>query len=58
MVMMDCCLNMALQMEEKTMTYPRVKHFFDESTDTFSYVVQDPESSACAVIDSVLDCPR
>jgi glyoxylase-like metal-dependent hydrolase (beta-lactamase superfamily II) len=46
---------MALQTEEKTMTYPRVKHFFDEPTNTFSYVVQDPESSACAIIDSVLD---
>lgn len=34
---------------------PQVKAFFDEPTNTFSYVVQDPESTACAIIDSVLD---
>lgn len=34
---------------------PRVKAFFDEPTNTFSYVVQDPTSNACAIIDSVLD---
>lgn len=33
---------------------PEVAAFFDESTNTFSYVVKDPETSACAVIDSVL----
>jgi len=32
-----------------------VNHFFDEPTNTFSYVVQDPGSSACAILDSVLD---
>lgn len=32
-----------------------VKAFFDEASNTFSYVVKDPESAACAVIDSVLD---
>ena len=32
-----------------------VKHFFDEATHTLSYVVRDPESSACAVVDSVLN---
>ena len=37
------------------MQRPIVKHFFDEPTNTFSYVVQDPDSSACAIIDSVLD---
>ncbi|TVU87666.1 MBL fold metallo-hydrolase [Vreelandella titanicae] len=37
------------------MQRPTVTHFFDEPTNTFSYVVQDPESSACAIIDSVLD---
>lgn len=37
------------------MKHPAVTHFFDEPTNTFSYVVQDPESSACAIIDSVLD---
>ena len=32
-----------------------VRAFFDEATNTVSYVVKDPGSAACAVIDSVLD---
>ncbi|MGM0629854.1 MAG: MBL fold metallo-hydrolase [Pseudomonadota bacterium] len=34
---------------------PLVKHFFDEPTNTYSYVVRDPSSEYCAIIDSVLD---
>ena len=34
---------------------PEVKGFFDEATNTVSYVVKDPKSSACAVVDSVMD---
>ncbi|KAA0874420.1 MBL fold metallo-hydrolase [Nitrincola tapanii] len=34
---------------------PQVTAFFDEPTNTFSYVVRDPNSQACAIIDSVLD---
>lgn len=34
---------------------PEVVPFFDEDTNTFSYVVRDPGSIACAVVDSVLD---
>lgn len=34
---------------------PIVTAFFDEPTNTASYVVCDPASQACAVIDSVLD---
>jgi glyoxylase-like metal-dependent hydrolase (beta-lactamase superfamily II) len=34
---------------------PSVHAFFDEATNTPTYLVQDPEGSACAVIDSVLD---
>ncbi|MDX1669667.1 MAG: MBL fold metallo-hydrolase, partial [Limnobacter sp.] len=34
---------------------PDITHFFDPQSNTFSYIVKDPESSACAVIDSVLD---
>ncbi|HSP32150.1 MAG TPA: MBL fold metallo-hydrolase, partial [Halomonas sp.] len=34
---------------------PIVTHFFDEPTYIFSYVVQDPNSKACAILDSVLD---
>ena len=34
---------------------PEVTAFFDEPTNTISYVVKDPASNACAVIDSVMD---
>lgn len=34
---------------------PEVFGFFDEATFTITYVVRDPSSSTCAVIDSVLD---
>jgi glyoxylase-like metal-dependent hydrolase (beta-lactamase superfamily II) len=34
---------------------PNVTAFLDEATNTISYVVRDPDSTACAVIDSVLD---
>ncbi len=34
---------------------PEVTPFFDEDSNTFSYVVKDPNSDACAVVDSVLD---
>lgn len=34
---------------------PIVTAFFDDGTNTVSYVVQDPQGSACAIIDSVLD---
>jgi glyoxylase-like metal-dependent hydrolase (beta-lactamase superfamily II) len=34
---------------------PFVKAFFDEATFTVSYVVTDPATRACAIIDSVLD---
>lgn len=34
---------------------PIVTAFFDEPTFTYSYVIQDPDSSSCAIVDSVLD---
>jgi glyoxylase-like metal-dependent hydrolase (beta-lactamase superfamily II) len=34
---------------------PEVKAFFDPATNTISYVVKDPDSNACAVVDSVMD---
>lgn len=34
---------------------PVVKGFFDEATNTVSYVVKDTASKACAIIDSVMD---
>jgi len=37
------------------MLNPVVQAFFDEATNTVTYVVKDPQSTACAVVDSVLD---
>jgi glyoxylase-like metal-dependent hydrolase (beta-lactamase superfamily II) len=34
---------------------PEVTSFFDEPTNTVTYVVKDPKSKSCAIIDSVLD---
>ncbi|MCB2111062.1 MAG: MBL fold metallo-hydrolase [Defluviimonas sp.] len=34
---------------------PEVAGFFDEATNTITYVVKDPGSTACAIVDSVLD---
>jgi glyoxylase-like metal-dependent hydrolase (beta-lactamase superfamily II) len=34
---------------------PDVTAFFDEPTNTVSYIVKDPDSDACAIIDSVMD---
>ena len=37
------------------MQAPDVAGFFDEATNTISYIVSDPETRRCAVIDPVLD---
>jgi glyoxylase-like metal-dependent hydrolase (beta-lactamase superfamily II) len=34
---------------------PEVHGFFDEATNTISHVLRDPGSTACAIIDSVMD---
>jgi glyoxylase-like metal-dependent hydrolase (beta-lactamase superfamily II) len=34
---------------------PEVSGFFDEATNTISYIVKDPASDHCAIIDSVMD---
>ena len=34
---------------------PQVQAFFDEATNTISYIVKNPTSSACAIVDSVMD---
>jgi glyoxylase-like metal-dependent hydrolase (beta-lactamase superfamily II) len=34
---------------------PEVKAFFDPATNTISYVVKDPSSKTCIVVDSVMD---
>lgn len=41
--------------EQAGIVQAKVVPFFEEDTNTFSYVVSDPTSSACAIIDSVLD---
>lgn len=39
-----------------TMTQrPKVEPFFDPNSNTISYVVQDPNSAACAVVDTVME---
>ena len=37
------------------LTEPQIQAFFDEATNTITYLLRDPGSNACAVIDSVLD---
>ncbi|MGC6392214.1 MAG: MBL fold metallo-hydrolase [Alphaproteobacteria bacterium] len=37
------------------MTKPIVQAFFDDATNTISYIVKDPASLSCAIIDSVMD---
>ncbi|WP_300588995.1 MBL fold metallo-hydrolase [Marivita sp.] len=34
---------------------PEVSAHFDEATNTISYIVKDPTSDACAIVDSVMD---
>ena len=41
--------------QANTAVKAEVTPFFDEPTNTLSYVVRDPDSRACAVIDSVLE---
>ena len=36
-------------------TQPDVEGFFDPASNTISYIVKDPASAACAIVDSVLD---
>ena len=44
--------NSALKLEAIS---PKVTPFFDKESNTFSYVVKDPDSDSCAIVDSVLD---
>lgn len=34
---------------------PEVKAFFDDATNTVSFVVKDPDSASVAIVDTVLD---
>ena len=45
----------ALPFTPDTSVKPQVYHFFDEDTNTFSYIVKDPNSNACAIVDSVME---
>ncbi len=55
----DVALAAASQLVERALSgsavRPEVTAFFDEPTNTVSYVVRDPGSTACAIVDSVLD---
>jgi glyoxylase-like metal-dependent hydrolase (beta-lactamase superfamily II) len=54
--MTDSALNVAsAQIAAAQRGVPVIKSFFDEPTNTVSYVVHDPESRRAAIIDSVLD---
>ncbi|MBN9034553.1 MAG: MBL fold metallo-hydrolase [Rhizobiales bacterium] len=46
---------MSLPFKPDLSVKPEVTGFFDAQTNTISYVVKDPNSDACAVIDSVMD---
>ncbi len=35
--------------------HPSVQAFFDPASNTISYIVKDPGSDSCAIIDSVMD---
>ena len=43
------------QIEESRKGVPQIRAFFDDATNTVSYVVHDPETRRAAIIDSVLD---
>lgn len=45
----------AMAAENTESVEPEVAVFFDQDSNTFSYVVRDPASKACAIIDSVLN---
>ena len=42
-------------MTKATQTKPAITAFFDEATFTVTYIVADPDTKQCAVIDTVLD---
>jgi glyoxylase-like metal-dependent hydrolase (beta-lactamase superfamily II) len=48
-------MNQVIQANADISLKPDVTAFFDEATSTLSYVVQDPSSNACAIVDCVMD---
>ena len=51
----DAIGHAARQIEETRKGVPQIRAFFDDATNTVSYVVHDPETRQAAIIDSVLD---
>src|SRR5690606_17583550 len=48
-------LALSLQTKMEQAMRPHVEAFFDPATYTYSYVVSDPQTRKCAIIDSVMD---
>lgn len=48
-------MNKAVEATIDVSVLPEITPFFDEPTNTLSYVVKDPATAACAIIDCVLD---
>ena len=48
-------MNAIADIDLSTVTKPTVKHFFDPRTWTLTYVVTDPSTRRCAIVDPVLD---
>lgn len=42
-------------MDKPKQNVPEVLPFYDDDSNTFSYIVKDPKSTKCAIVDSVLD---
>tara|TARA_R110002126_G_scaffold256585_2_gene399594 strand:- start:2095 stop:2988 length:894 start_codon:yes stop_codon:yes gene_type:complete len=48
-------MEISMQLDIDLSKMPNVAAFFDKSTNTISYIVSDPSTGACAIIDSVMD---
>ncbi|NCF19985.1 MAG: MBL fold metallo-hydrolase, partial [Haliea sp.] len=48
-------MNKAVEPNIDVSVKPEVTPFFDEPTNTLSYVVKDPASRSCAIVDCVMD---
>jgi glyoxylase-like metal-dependent hydrolase (beta-lactamase superfamily II) len=48
-------VNPELPFDVDMLLKPEIINFYDEATNAFSYIVKDPTTHACAVVDSVMD---
>jgi glyoxylase-like metal-dependent hydrolase (beta-lactamase superfamily II) len=48
-------MEISMQIDINLSKAPNVAAFFDKATNTISYIVSDPSTGACAIIDSVMD---